>query len=109
MILETGDKNISASYGTTAAKNLNIVLNKLLKKWWLFLIVGLLAGLAGIFYASKQKLLYKSSLTFALDGGSEGGMSGAISLASQFGLNIGGGKAVFCDMLHCQHVSASGL
>ena len=40
-------------------------------------------------------MLYKSSLTFALDAGSDGGMSTAISLASQFGLNIGSGKAVF--------------
>jgi hypothetical protein len=95
MALENEDKNINQTYGTTAAKNLNIVINKLFKKWLLFLIVGFLAGLAGIFYASKQKLLYKSSLTFALDGGSDGGMSGAISLASQFGLNIGNGKAVF--------------
>jgi hypothetical protein len=89
------NKNIASDYGTVAVKNLNIVFNKLFKKWWLFLIVGFLAGIAGIFYASKQKLLYKSSLTFALDGGSDGGMSGAISLASQFGLNIGNGKAVF--------------
>jgi hypothetical protein len=95
MALENEDKIISQTYGTTAARNLNIVINKLFKKWWLFLIVGFLAGLAGIFYASRQKLLYKSSLTFALDGGSDGGMSGAISLASQFGLNIGNGKAVF--------------
>ena len=94
MAFET-NKNIASGYGTTAVKNLNIVFNKLFKKWWLFLIVGFLAGISGIFYASKQKLLYKSSLTFALDGGSDGGLSGAISLASQFGLNIGNGKAVF--------------
>ena len=94
MALENENGN-NTEHGTIASRNLNLVFRKLLKKWWLFLIVGLIAGLAGIFYASKQKLLYKSSLTFALDGGSDGGMSGAISLASQFGLNIGNGKAVF--------------
>lgn len=65
-------------------------------KWWLFMIVGLLAGVAGFFYAKSQKPKYQSRLTFALDdGGSEGGLGGAISLAAQFGLNIGGGKDVF--------------
>jgi len=95
MPLQTNDKISNTNYGTTAVKNLNIVIGKLLQKWWLFLIIGLLAGLAGIYYASRQKLLYKSSLTFALDGNSDGNMSAAMSLASQFGLSMGGGKAVF--------------
>jgi len=94
MPLENDDKN-THTYGTTASHNLNIIIIKLLKKWWLFLIIGFFAGLAGIYNASKQKMLYKSSLTFALDGGTGGGMSGAISLASQFGLNIGSGNDVF--------------
>jgi hypothetical protein len=95
MPLQTEDKIINTTYSNTAAKNLHIVFIKLLQKWWLFLIVGLLAGLVGIYYASRQKLLYKSSLTFALDGSSDGSMSAAMSLASQFGLNMGSGKAVF--------------
>lgn len=67
----------------------------LLKKWWLYLIVGLLAGLGGYFYAASQKPLYKSKLTFALDDGGGGGISGFASLASQFGLNLGGSKDIF--------------
>lgn len=66
------------------------------RRWWLFILVGLLAGTAGFFYAKSQKPKYQSKLTFALDdGGSEGGLGGALSLAAQFGLNLGGGKDVF--------------
>lgn len=93
MTLEEDDKITNPNYVTVAAKNLNIVIKALLKKWWLFLIVGLLSGLAGIYYASKQKVTYQSKLTFALDNGE--GISGAMSLAAQFGLNVGGGTDIF--------------
>lgn len=93
MILEKDEKIPYPDYKTTAAKNLNIIIRKLLQKWWLFFIIGLLAGLAGIYYASNQKITFQSKLTFALDEGN--GMSDAISLASQFGFNVGGGKDVF--------------
>ena len=77
--------------------NLIRYISNLLKIWWLFLIIGILAGIAGIFYASAQKPIYKSSLTFALDdeGGSGGSIGNFLNLASQFGLNIGGGKDIF--------------
>ena len=66
------------------------------KKWLIFIIVGLLGGLAGYFYAAMQKPMYKSKLTFALDEGGSGGNAGGLSgLASQFGLNVGGGKDIF--------------
>jgi hypothetical protein len=42
-----------------------------------------------------QKLTYKSRLTFALDEGEGGGISGALSIAAQFGLSIGSGKDIF--------------
>ena len=88
------DDNIHyTNYITTSAKNLNIVIKGLLRKWWVFLIVGFLAGLVGIYYASKQKEVYQSRLTFALDEGN--GMSDAMSIAAQFGINIGGGKDIF--------------
>jgi hypothetical protein len=68
---------------------------KIKKKWLLFLFVGLIFGLLGIFYASKQEPTYESRLTFALDEGEESGLSGALGLAAQFGINIGGSKSVF--------------
>lgn len=68
----------------------------MLKIWWLFAIVGFLAGIAGIWYAGIQKPAYQSRLSFALDDGGSGGLSGAMSLAAQFGLSIGGGgKDIF--------------
>ena len=75
----------------------NILLKKLFKKWWLFFIVALISGILGVWYASNQKPVYESRLTFALDGGNDAsGSSGAASLAAQFGLNLGGGaKDVF--------------
>lgn len=88
------DDNIHyTNYTTTSAKNLNIVIKSLLRKWWVFLIVGFLAGLVGIYYASKQKEVYQSRLTFALDEGN--GMSDAMSIAAQFGINVGSGKDIF--------------
>jgi len=66
----------------------------LIRKWWLFLIVGFLAGSAGFLYAYIQKPLYKSRLTFALDDGG-GSASDFSSLISQFGMGTGGGNDVF--------------
>src|SRR5436190_3234757 len=93
MPLEENDRITNEDYKATNAKNLNILIKELLKKWWLFLIVGLLAGLAGIYYASKQKITYESKLTFALDNGE--GMSNAMNLAAQFGLNVGNNTDIF--------------
>ncbi len=77
-------------------KNKDIFLRYVLKKWWVFAIVGLFAGISGIIYAVLQKTQYKSSLTFALDDGNNSGSIGNfINLASQFGLNIGSGKDIF--------------
>lgn len=75
--------------------HLGSIIIRLLKLWWLFLIVGILAGVVGIYYASSQKPAYKSRLTFALDDGDNGGIGNFLNLASQFGINIGSGKDIF--------------
>ena len=68
------------------------IFHQAIKKWWLFLIVGILAAIAGYIYARKQQPVYQSYLSFALDeGGSEGSMSGAMGLAAQLGISLGGG------------------
>lgn len=67
-----------------------------LKRWWLFLIVGLLAGTGGIINASFKKPVFESRLTFAIDAGSnEGAASGAMNLAAQFGFAFGSGQNMF--------------
>ncbi|MEO6819556.1 MAG: Wzz/FepE/Etk N-terminal domain-containing protein [Ginsengibacter sp.] len=76
--------------------NIFTIFKSLLKLWWVFLIICIIAGLAGIWYASVTKPKYKSHLTFALDDGGGNSMGNLMSLASQFGLNIGsGGKDIF--------------
>lgn len=72
------------------------VFRRIVNKWWLFLIIGLAGAATGYLYASKEKPVYQSYLSFALDeGGSEDGISGVMGLASQFGISFGGAKNVF--------------
>jgi len=78
-------------FTNTILRLIKIILNK----WWLFLIVGVIAGLLGIYYAGKQKPTYKSKLTFALDDGGGSGMSGFAGLASQLGISVSSGKEIF--------------
>ncbi len=77
------------------SKDLHLLWRDLLKRWYLFLIVGILAGTCGLIYAFTKKPTYKSHLTFALDDGNGGNIGNFLNLASQFGLNIGSGKDIF--------------
>jgi uncharacterized protein involved in exopolysaccharide biosynthesis len=71
-------------------------IQSLIKKWWWFLILGIITGIAGIYYTSTKKPMYESRLTFALDGGIDGGgLSGALNLAAQFGFGLGSGGSMF--------------
>ncbi|MGN6532304.1 MAG: Wzz/FepE/Etk N-terminal domain-containing protein [Ginsengibacter sp.] len=65
-----------------------VFLKSLLKRWPLFCIVGLAFGIAGFIYAWTRVPKYESNLTFVLNQGKNSGISGALSLAAQFGLNI---------------------
>lgn len=76
-------------------EKLTSLLNKVRKNWILFFFVGLLAGLLGFYYAYNKVPIYKSKLTFALDDGSEGGLSGAMNLAAQLGLSSNSGSSIF--------------
>lgn len=63
----------------------------LCKKWIVIFIATTIGGAIGLWYAVSQKTIYISELSFALEedqGG--GGLGGALGLASQFGLDIGG-------------------
>jgi uncharacterized protein involved in exopolysaccharide biosynthesis len=67
----------------------------MLRRWWIIALVVLLAGSAGVVYAWLEKPKFQSNLSFALEEGSGGGLSGALSLAAEFGLNLGGSKSIF--------------
>jgi hypothetical protein len=68
------------------------VLGYLKTQWWKLMLLGLLGGVAGFFYAKSQKPKYTAKLTFALADGADK-MGGFGSIASQFGLDVGGGSA----------------
>ncbi len=66
-----------------------------LRKWWQFAIIGLGAAIAGYFYADSQKPQFESRLTFAIDAGTNDGISGALNLAAQFGFGMSSGQSIF--------------
>ncbi|MES2376100.1 MAG: lipopolysaccharide biosynthesis protein [Bacteroidota bacterium] len=66
----------------------------LLSKWVIILIAGIIGGALGLTYAWFKKPIYKAELSFALqDEKSGGGLSSALGLASQFGIDLGGTSA----------------
>ena len=63
-------------------------------KWISILIFGTIGALIGLSIALFEKPTYKAVLTFAMEedkGGGGGGLSGALGLASSFGIDLGGG------------------
>jgi hypothetical protein len=66
----------------------------LLSRWIIILITCIMGAFAGLAYAILKKPVYKAELSFALqDEKSGGGLSSALGLASQFGIDLGGGSA----------------
>ncbi len=61
-------------------------------QWLIITFVGLIGGVIGFVYASKQPILYTSKMTFVVEEGKSGGssMGGLASLAGQFGVDVGG-------------------
>lgn len=67
-----------------------------LSKWKLILLAGIIGGVLGLGYSLINKPVYTATLTFALENDSSGGSGGVLSLASQFGLSLGGnGGGIF--------------
>jgi len=62
-------------------------------KWKIILIAGIIGGSIGLKIAVSKKPTYKAILTFAMEedkGSGGGGLSGALGLASSFGIDLGG-------------------
>ena len=67
-------------------------------KWKLIFIISLLGGLINLSIYYNDKPIYKATLTFAMEedkGGGGGGLSGALGLASSFGIDLGGAGGGF--------------
>ena len=67
-------------------------LSYLRSKWVVILVVGLIGAAIGFAKASMQKTLYIGTLSFTLEeekSAGAGGLSGAMGLASQFGIDMG--------------------
>ncbi|POY39246.1 lipopolysaccharide biosynthesis protein [Solitalea longa] len=64
----------------------------LLSQWRFILIAGFIGGALGVVYSFVKKPIYTAELTFALEEDSGGGGLGLYAgLASQFGIDLGGG------------------
>ena len=65
----------------------------LLSKWKLIVVAGIIGAGIGLVYAIYYKPIYTATLSFVLEdekSGGVGGLSGALGLASQFGIDVGG-------------------
>jgi uncharacterized protein involved in exopolysaccharide biosynthesis len=68
----------------------------LLTKWKLILLASAIGSAIGLTYAFLQKPIYTATLSFAMEDektGGGGGLSGALGLASSFGIDLGSGGA----------------
>lgn len=63
----------------------------ILKKWWLFLIIGLFSGSLGILYAWLKKPVYTARISFTSDMDKSGQLGMYAGIAAQFGIDLGGG------------------
>ncbi|MEO8949214.1 MAG: lipopolysaccharide biosynthesis protein [Mucilaginibacter sp.] len=64
-------------------------------KWHIVFIASIIGAVIAVMYAWNTQPIYKAQLSFTLqdDQGGGGGVSGALGLASQFGINLGSGGA----------------
>ncbi len=63
----------------------------LLSKWKVIILAVILGSVLGLVYSLIKKPIYTATLTFALeDEKSGGGLTGALGLASSFGVDLGG-------------------
>ena len=74
-------------------------------KWKTLIIVIVIGAIFGLTIEFFEKPIYKARLTFAMEedkGGGSGGLSGALGLASSFGIDLGGtgGGSICCKQFN---------
>lgn len=63
-------------------------------KWILISAFGIVGATVGIYFAIKAKYTYSAKLSFVIeDDKGQSGLTGALGLASQFGVDLGGGSS----------------
>lgn len=63
-------------------------------KWVLIFTVCVIGAVIGIFFAVRAEYTYSAKLSFVIeDDKAQGGLTGALGLASQFGVDLGGGSS----------------
>ncbi len=66
----------------------------LLSQWKIIVLTGIIGAALGLTYSFIKKPIYTATLSFVVeDEKSGGGLSGALGLASSFGIDIGGGSS----------------
>ncbi len=61
----------------------------LLSQWKIIVLAGVVGAALGLAYSMSKKPIYTATLSFALEDEKGGGMSGALGLASSFGIDLG--------------------
>lgn len=90
-------KNMSTNSDEISLKELILKIREwwrfLLSKWKVIFLAGILGGAIGLIYSITKRPIYKAELSFALqDEKAGGGLGGALGIASQFGIDLGGGS-----------------
>ena len=68
----------------------------LLSQWKIIVMAGVFGAILGLTYSFINKPIYTATLSFALENEKSGGMGGALSLASSFGIDLGNsGGSIF--------------
>jgi methyltransferase-like protein len=93
---QVNSENRSVASDEISLKDLILKLIALRKylwsKWLIIMVMGILGGVLGVAYSLFKKPAYNAELSFALeDTQTSGGLGAAAGLASQFGLDLGGG------------------
>lgn len=62
-------------------------------QWWKIALAGVIGGVIGFVYASRQSVSYTAKTTFVVEDGknNSSGLGGLASLAGQFGVDVGSG------------------
>lgn len=77
-------------------QHLSVIKQKAWNKKWIVIIIAIAGAAIGLAVSLTTKTTYKAKLSFALQDDKGSSMSGLASLASQFGVNVGGaGSSAF--------------